>query len=132
MPSNDPEKRQAYKRKWRELNRDRERQMAAARRASDPERFRADDRKKAARYRSRHPDRARAAGRRSAGLPEPTRSMPEFCECGCGRKAIVLDHDHVTGKFRGWLSKLCNTGIGALGDDLASAERAVAYLKRAQ
>ena len=39
-----------------------------------------------------------------------------------------LDHDHVSGEFRGWLCKQCNTGLGNLGDDLDSLLRAVQYL----
>ena len=38
------------------------------------------------------------------------------------------DHCHETGQFRGWLCKKCNTGLGALGDDLESILRAVQYL----
>tara|TARA_A100001234_G_scaffold53415_1_gene45504 strand:- start:2973 stop:3500 length:528 start_codon:yes stop_codon:yes gene_type:complete len=40
------------------------------------------------------------------------------------------DHDHDTGEFRGWLCKKCNTGMGALGDDLESMLRAVQYLAK--
>jgi hypothetical protein len=38
------------------------------------------------------------------------------------------DHDHETNEFRGWLCKKCNTGLGALGDNLESLLRAVEYL----
>lgn len=68
------------------------------------------------------------------GLPLPTRPMPDKCEmrgCSPGPKAFHLDHDHVTGKFRGWLCSKCNTGIGMLGDRLLGAQQAVAYLERA-
>ena len=41
-----------------------------------------------------------------------------------------LDHDHKTGEFRGWLCKQCNTGLGNLGDNLHSLQRAVEYLRR--
>ena len=40
------------------------------------------------------------------------------------------DHDHETGEFRGWLCKKCNTGMGALGDNLESLLRAVQYLAK--
>ena len=38
------------------------------------------------------------------------------------------DHDHKTNKFRGWLCKKCNTGMGAVGDDLKSVLRVANYL----
>lgn len=56
----------------------------------------------------------------------------DFCDC-CGNtheKSLVLDHDHNTLKFRGWICDCCNTGLGKLGDDLAGVERALNYLKR--
>jgi Recombination endonuclease VII len=68
------------------------------------------------------------------GLPEPTRPEPAMCEvCAWPRteaQSLCLDHDHVTGQFRGWLCRNCNLGIGSLGDDLASLRRAVAYLEK--
>lgn len=68
------------------------------------------------------------------GISEPTRPEAEWCEC-CGRlpeKTLHLDHDHRTGKFRGWICQQCNHALGLLGDDLASIEKAAEYLKRAQ
>jgi len=73
---------------------------------------------------------ARANRRRWAGLPIPTRPEPELCEicCGADNKALALDHDHRTGKFRGWLCGRCNSGIGMLGDSLTSIARVAKYL----
>jgi len=45
-------------------------------------------------------------------------------------KGLALDHDHTTGKFRGWLCDRCNLAIGLLGDTLRRVNRAVNYLKR--
>jgi hypothetical protein len=79
-----------------------------------------------------------AAQRVRMGLPLPTRPEPDACE-GCGKTkaerwrnaALCADHDHATGKFRGWLCTSCNIGIGNLGDTLEGVERAAAYLRRA-
>jgi hypothetical protein len=42
---------------------------------------------------------------------------------------VVLDHDHSTGKVRGWICDSCNTGIGRFKDDISLLERAIAFLK---
>ncbi len=31
-------------------------------------------------------------------------------------KKLCMDHNHETGKFRGWLCSKCNKGLGLLGD----------------
>ena len=41
----------------------------------------------------------------------------------------VLDHDHKTNKFRGWLCHKCNRALGAFNDDEQILLRAVKYLK---
>ena len=53
------------------------------------------------------------------------------CHC-CGKKSDSLhfDHDHKTKKYRGWLCRHCNQGIGKLGDDLKGVKKALAYLER--
>lgn len=100
-------------------------------------------------YSAAHPDKHRARNRRyyernhyainnrtrkRRGLPEATRPQPAGCEC-CGRsekdKSLNLDHDHVTGRFRGWLCATCNMALGQLGDDIAGVQRLVNYLNRA-
>jgi hypothetical protein len=66
---------------------------------------------------------------------------PELCDCcGIGIEELKrrgdnreyggfqLDHDHKTGKFRGWICHNCNQGIGKLGDDLEGICRAALYL----
>lgn len=43
-------------------------------------------------------------------------------------RGLYVDHCHKTDSIRGLLCHNCNTGIGQLGDDSGSVERAVKYL----
>lgn len=59
----------------------------------------------------------------SAGRPKPL-----TCEvCGAGGK-IFYDHDHVTGKFRGWLCMQCNLALGHARDNTALLYKLIKYL----
>lgn len=44
---------------------------------------------------------------------------------------LVIDHCHVSGKFRGLLCYRCNLALGQIGDDISILERAIDYLKGA-
>ena len=60
-----------------------------------------------------------------------SRPVDSKCMC-CGRiDKLHLDHCHNTEKFRGWVCKNCNVGIGHLGDKIEGIERALKYLKKA-
>jgi hypothetical protein len=50
---------------------------------------------------------------------------------GAGGKAStwVLDHDHSSGKYRGYLCHNCNRALGNFGDNIERIERAIDYLK---
>lgn len=53
--------------------------------------------------------------------------------CGAHpHRQFDIDHDHRTGKFRGFLCHRCNKGLGLLGDTADAIERALAYLRRAE
>ena len=44
-------------------------------------------------------------------------------------KRLCVDHCHDTGKIRGLLCGNCNSGIGLLGDNVASVKNALRYLE---
>ena len=51
--------------------------------------------------------------------PKPTRVIAKFC----------LDHDHVTGEFRGWLCAKCNSALGLMQDSPTILRKAIEYLE---
>ena len=108
--------------------------LSAKRMLKDPDRVN--------RWRAANPEKHKAGERRRKSQPEPGYPCPEskLCEC-CGRSEtrktrsgkiveLSLDHDHVTGEFRGWLCGNCNHAIGLFGDDKASLVAALAYFSR--
>jgi len=66
-----------------------------------------------------------------------TKPHLEPFECPiCGKRTIAgvtskldLDHNHRTGKIRGWICDSCNTGIGRFKDDTQLLERAIKYVE---
>jgi hypothetical protein len=55
--------------------------------------------------------------------------------CGCvflGRKinGPCVDHDHCTGKVRGLLCRLCNSGLGGFRDNIGIILRCIDYLEK--
>ena len=60
------------------------------------------------------------------------RKKPEQCElCGSlGR--ICFDHDHNTGKFRGWICHRCNVVLGLTKDNSELLLAIVEYLKKSK
>ena len=57
-------------------------------------------------------------------------SKPDRCAC-CKKITddLVIDHDHETGKFRGWLCRRCNIALGKFNDDIPTLKNAIKYLK---
>ena len=61
---------------------------------------------------------------RLAGRPKPIKC--EVCE-RIGR--ICFDHDHKTGKFRGWICWKCNATLGMVNDNPMLLYKLAKYLK---
>jgi hypothetical protein len=54
------------------------------------------------------------------------------CEiCGARAKKIHFDHDHSTGKHRGWLCYKCNAALGLADDSIPILQSMISYLERA-
>lgn len=62
--------------------------------------------------------------------PRPKTTVCECCNKEFEPRLIVLDHDHETNLFRGWICHLCNAGIGQLGDTISGLEMAITYLRK--
>ena len=62
-----------------------------------------------------------------AGKPKP--QVCEICGCSCDPH---LDHDHKTGKFRGYICGSCNRALGMVKDNPEILRRAAAYLEKPQ
>lgn len=61
----------------------------------------------------------------AAGRPKPV-----ICEV-CGRTGrISWDHDHLTGKFRGWICHKCNVALGMVEDSPHILRELTAYLEK--
>lgn len=57
------------------------------------------------------------------------RPKPEQCET-CGAFGVICyDHDHKTGKFRGWICKRCNFALGLVKDNTETLQSLIEYLK---
>lgn len=52
------------------------------------------------------------------------------CQICHKKDKLVIDHDHITGKYRGLLCRHCNLAIGHLQDDPERARAAAKYLQK--
>ena len=61
---------------------------------------------------------------------ELERLINQGCEV-CGRRdgKICVDHDHVTGKFRGILCANCNLALGYVADSPGTLQKLITYLE---
>lgn len=56
------------------------------------------------------------------------RPKPEICEVCGGAGRICFDHDHATGKFRGWICSHCNVTLGFARDNVEVLQKLIEYL----
>lgn len=63
------------------------------------------------------------------------RKRPEQCEI-CGilgkdlKRGLCYDHDHITGKFRGWICMRCNTTLGLVKENTETLMDLIEYIKK--
>lgn len=50
-------------------------------------------------------------------VKHPPRPKPERCEICGSMGRICFDHDHKTGKFRGWICDRCNVALGMVNEN---------------
>ena len=80
------------------------------------------------RYECKECEKAYSKGRLQAHKNAPPKS--KSCDlCGIEGRKLVMDHNHETNKFRGWICQNCNKGIGGLNDDIKMLYKAIDYLK---
>lgn len=60
------------------------------------------------------------------------RPRPDQCEVCGAMGTICLDHDHKTGKFRGWICNRCNVAIGMVKDNSETLVALSDYLKKSR
>ena len=60
-----------------------------------------------------------------------TRTGNEYSTTGMRKKTPwVLDHNHDTKEFRGWICDYCNVGLSRFLDNIETMERAIKYLRK--
>jgi hypothetical protein len=65
------------------------------------------------------------------GVAAPPDGLCEICGERDGDKALAVDHDHKTGKVRGFLCSPCNLGLGGFRDRSDLLRKAIGYLEDA-
>ena len=129
----NPGKQSEYDRKSYQKHQKKRRAKTARWRAANPERVkeyatRIERRARRTANQRRHMAKKLGFAECTVYPPPPTDSKCAICH----REApLALDHDHETGRFRGYICRDCNMGLGKLGDGLESSRRVLQYLERA-
>lgn len=153
------ERKKVSKRAWRVKNREKVNQYKRSYRAANKEKharmgkaYREANREKISQYRQSYHTKNRfrvslrssqAAAKREGYAPcvaseaEVAAAFKGECHvCGVSelelKRRLHLDHDHKTGKFRGWLCHHCNLSLGNAGDSPERLESLARYAREHQ
>jgi len=142
----DAENFAANSRKWRKTEEGKAYSLAYNRKwaADNPKRIAVNRERAKERHKRRmQEDPVYAAKYRAANLIKNTRAKErrdlkraggppsDRCEiCGATADEICFDHDHATGKFRGWLCHTCNRVLGLIGDSRKRLRAMDEFLER--
>jgi len=88
--------------------------------------------KKNNRSKARASERDRAYGKGANDHAERKRIEQGNCCAVCNKEFTDtphLDHNHITGKWRGVLCDQCNRGLGMFKESLDSLQKAINYLR---
>lgn len=124
-------------RRYRETHPDKVKAIKDRHRARNADAIREADKVRQRAYRQtdkyREAERARHARHKAKIAAEREaiagRPKPDACElCGGSDFAIVWDHCHVHGHFRGWICDRCNRTLGLVKDSAALLRKMAMYL----
>ena len=129
MPYKDLEAKRAYQKAYHQAHRDKKNAFSRQFYAEHRDELRGKGRL----YRAKHRQKYREYGvmwklkklEKDAG-----QVCPKQCEI-CDRtqlKRLSFDHDHETGKFRGWVCYKCNTVLGLVDDDPRMLQKIINFL----
>ena len=119
------EKVKTYNRIWREKHSG----YFKAWRLKNSEKVKAYDREQ---YR-KNPERlkvlVKALREKKYGVSYPTWWLCDVCNIPISGFELCLDHNHKAGRFRGWVCRRHNTGLGSFHDSIVELQKAIEYLE---
>lgn len=80
-------------------------------------------------WRDANPDKVRASNLRVKYGIKPE-DVSDRCQVCSSTKKICVDHDHITGKIRGYLCHACNRALGCVKDNPDTLIELARYLKK--
>ena len=128
----NPEKAKAIKRRYYLKNKEKYKKWKKEYSSRNPEKIREWGRKANKKWSKANRASINARqNRRMAEIRAKLAGRPQTPQCEICAKicTTVFDHDHGTGKFRGWLCIPCNGALGMVNDSQEILEKMIEYLK---